>query len=145
VNRRAPSFIRIQQLSDIGTTPSGNGDQPGRPPAPAVAAQREWSGPCWGKNRDEQNVLCLHGAQPFFDDGVSIVKEEYDVYDYLPQVADRGRPTSPNPARRAETERHRSKVALKLSNPSTNPARGYRTVRRCRHSRGRAGSTRRLT
>jgi hypothetical protein len=43
------------------------------------------SGLYWGKNRGEQNVFYLHGALPFFDDGVSIVKEEYDAYNYLLQ------------------------------------------------------------
>jgi len=37
----------------------------------------------WGKHRDEQNVFYLHGALPFFDAGVSVIKEEYDVYNYL--------------------------------------------------------------
>jgi hypothetical protein len=43
----------------------------------------EWSELYWGKNRKEQNVFYLHGALPFFDDGVAIVKEEYDAYNYL--------------------------------------------------------------
>ncbi len=42
-----------------------------------------WSDLMWGKYRDEQNVFYLHGALPFFDSGVAIVKEEYDVYNYL--------------------------------------------------------------
>jgi len=37
----------------------------------------------WGKYRDTQNVYYLHGALPFFDTGVEIVKEEYDAYNYL--------------------------------------------------------------
>jgi len=44
-----------------------------------------WSDLTWGKHRDEQNVFYLHGALPFFDAGVSVVKEEYDVYNYLLQ------------------------------------------------------------
>jgi hypothetical protein len=47
--------------------------------------EQEWSGLYWGKNRDDQNVFYLHGALPFFDDGVSIIKEEYDAYNYLLQ------------------------------------------------------------
>ena len=39
----------------------------------------------WGKNRDEQNVFYLHGALPFFDNGVAVIKEEYDEYNYLLQ------------------------------------------------------------
>lgn len=42
-----------------------------------------WSDLIWGKHRDEQNVFYLHGALPFFDTGVAVVKEEYDVYNYL--------------------------------------------------------------
>ncbi len=44
-----------------------------------------WSELFWGKHRDEQNVFYLHGALPFFDAGVSVIKEEYDVYNYLLQ------------------------------------------------------------
>jgi len=45
----------------------------------------EWSELLWGKNRAEQNVFYLHGALQFFDAGASIVKEEYDAYNYLLQ------------------------------------------------------------
>lgn len=44
---------------------------------------QEWSDLIWGKNRSKQNVFYLHGALPFFDSGVCVVKEEYDVYNYL--------------------------------------------------------------
>lgn len=44
-----------------------------------------WSELTWGKHRDEQNVFYLHGALQFFDNGVAVVKEEYDVYNYLLQ------------------------------------------------------------
>ena len=46
---------------------------------------QEWSELVWGKNRDDQNVFYLHGALPFFDTGTAVVKEEYDVYNYLLQ------------------------------------------------------------
>lgn len=42
-------------------------------------------GVIWGKRRDKQNVFYLHGALQFFDSGVAVVKEEYDVYNYLLQ------------------------------------------------------------
>jgi hypothetical protein len=45
----------------------------------------EWSELTWGKNRDDQNVFYLHGALPFFDNGVAVVKEEYDLYNHLLQ------------------------------------------------------------
>lgn len=49
-----------------------------------------WSELVWGKNRDEQNTFYLHGALPFFDTGVNIVKEEYDGARYLLQnISDR--------------------------------------------------------
>lgn len=44
-----------------------------------------WSGLIWGKNRDTQKMFYLHGALPFFDDGVAIIKEEYDAHNYLLQ------------------------------------------------------------
>lgn len=46
---------------------------------------QEWSDLLWGINRSKQNVFYLHGALPFFDNGVAVVKEEYDVYNYLLQ------------------------------------------------------------
>ncbi len=42
-----------------------------------------WSDLTWGKYREKQNVFYLHGALPFFDSGVAVLKEEYDVYNYL--------------------------------------------------------------
>jgi len=42
-----------------------------------------WSELVWGKHRDEQNVFYVHGALPFFDSGVAVVKEEYDQQNYL--------------------------------------------------------------
>ena len=47
--------------------------------------EQVWSDLTWGKYRNEQNVFYLHGALPFFDDGVAVIKEEYDVYKYLLQ------------------------------------------------------------
>ena len=44
-----------------------------------------WSELVWGKHRDDQNVFYLHGALPLFDDGVAVIKEEYDEYNYLLQ------------------------------------------------------------
>lgn len=32
----------------------------------------------WGNNKETQNVFYLHGALPIFDDGIEIIKEEYD-------------------------------------------------------------------
>jgi hypothetical protein len=32
----------------------------------------------WGNHKEDQNIFYLHGALPLFDDGIEIVKEEYD-------------------------------------------------------------------
>ncbi len=49
-----------------------------------------WSELMWGKHRDDQNVFYMHGALHFFDAGVAVIKEEYDVYNYLLQkISDR--------------------------------------------------------
>jgi hypothetical protein len=45
--------------------------------------EQVWSELTWGKNRSEQNVFYLHGALPLFDNGVAVIKEEYDEYNYL--------------------------------------------------------------
>jgi Domain of unknown function (DUF4917) len=42
-----------------------------------------WSELMWGKSRDSQNVFYLHGALQFFDDGVKVLKEEYDAFNFL--------------------------------------------------------------
>ncbi|MDB4901932.1 MAG: hypothetical protein JWQ63_1213 [Mucilaginibacter sp.] len=43
----------------------------------------EYSELRWGKHKDEQNIYYLHGTLPIFDDGILIVKEEYDTEHYL--------------------------------------------------------------
>ncbi|WP_287373166.1 DUF4917 family protein [Prosthecochloris sp.] len=45
--------------------------------------EQEWSELMWGKHHDEQNVFYLHGALPFFDSGIAVIKEQYDNYNYL--------------------------------------------------------------
>ncbi|NCB39669.1 MAG: DUF4917 family protein [Erysipelotrichia bacterium] len=45
--------------------------------------EQNWSELIWGKYRDTQNIFYLHGALPFFDTGVSVVKEEYNQFNYL--------------------------------------------------------------
>ena len=39
----------------------------------------------WGKYKKEQSIYYLHGALPLFDNGIDIVKEEYDTENYLLQ------------------------------------------------------------
>jgi hypothetical protein len=52
----------------------------------ATGEEEQWSDELiWGKNRETQNVFYLHGALPFFDDGVNVIKETYDEYNYLLQ------------------------------------------------------------
>ncbi len=54
------------------------------------AEEQQWSELIWGKHRAEQNVFYLHGALPFFDDGVDVIKEEYDGQSNLLQkISDR--------------------------------------------------------
>lgn len=45
--------------------------------------EQVWSELIWGKHREEQNVFYLHGALPFFDNGIEVIKEEYDQYNFL--------------------------------------------------------------
>jgi len=45
--------------------------------------EQEWSELTWGINRDTQNVFYLHGALQFFDAGIAVTKEEYNVFNYL--------------------------------------------------------------
>jgi hypothetical protein len=45
--------------------------------------EQEWSELRWGKNKDKQNIYYIHGALPYFDAGIEIVKEEYDQQGYL--------------------------------------------------------------
>lgn len=47
--------------------------------------EQDWSELLWGKNREDQNVFYVHGALQFFDNGISVIKEEYDAYNYLLQ------------------------------------------------------------
>ena len=47
------------------------------------AEEQVWSELTLGKHRDEQNMFYLHGALPFFDTGIAVIKEEYDEYNYL--------------------------------------------------------------
>lgn len=42
-----------------------------------------WSELTWGKHRETQNIFYLHGALPFFDTGVAVVKEEYSQFNFL--------------------------------------------------------------
>jgi len=51
---------------------------------PGIAPEDiEWSELFWGRNKKDQNVFYVHGALPFFDSGVEIIKEEYDHGAYL--------------------------------------------------------------
>lgn len=37
----------------------------------------------WGKYKDQQSIYYLHGALPLFDNGTDIVKEEYNIGEFL--------------------------------------------------------------
>ena len=45
---------------------------------PVPEDQIELSELRWGNNREKQNIFYLHGALPLFDDGIEIIKEQYD-------------------------------------------------------------------
>jgi len=49
----------------------------------ASKEEQVWSELTWGKNKENQNVFYLHGALPFFDGGISVVKEQYNSRNYL--------------------------------------------------------------
>lgn len=42
----------------------------------------------WLFYKTDHDVFYLHGALPFFDSGVAVVNEEYDIYNYLLQKID---------------------------------------------------------
>lgn len=63
----------------------GCGREPENPDEFVPSEEQTWSELTWGKHRDKQNVFYLHGALPFFDNGIAVTKEEYDVYNYLLQ------------------------------------------------------------
>lgn len=44
---------------------------------------REYSELRWGKYKESQTVFYLHGALPFFDNGIDIIKETYTSQHYL--------------------------------------------------------------
>lgn len=43
----------------------------------------QWSELRWGNNKSGQNVHYVHGAMHLFDDGIDVIKEEYDSGAYL--------------------------------------------------------------
>lgn len=61
----------------------GFGRELENPDEVAKGEEQQWSELIWGKHKDKQNVFYVHGALPFFDTGVEIIKEEYDGTNYL--------------------------------------------------------------
>lgn len=45
--------------------------------------EKEYSELRWGKHRGTQSIYYLHGALPIFDNGIDIIKEEYDSEHYI--------------------------------------------------------------
>lgn len=43
----------------------------------------------WGKHKEGQNIFYLHGTLPIFDDGIEIIKEEYDGNPILENIKNR--------------------------------------------------------
>ena len=60
----------------------GFGRELENPDEVAKGEDQQWSELIWGKNKNEQNAFYVHGALPFFDTGIEIVKEEYDAMHY---------------------------------------------------------------
>lgn len=61
----------------------GFGRELENPDEVATGKDEQWSELIWGKYKDTQNVYYVHGALPFFDTGIDIVKEEYNGTNYL--------------------------------------------------------------
>jgi len=60
---------------------------------PVPEDQVELSELRWGNNRETQNIFYVHGALQLFDDGIEIVKEEYDgnfILDNIKTRMDKG-------------------------------------------------------
>jgi hypothetical protein len=49
----------------------------------ALGEEPQFSELRWGKHKSNQTIFYIHGALPLFDDGIDIVKEEYDNQNYL--------------------------------------------------------------
>lgn len=69
--------------NDIIHHVDGFGREVTNPIEVAAGKDAEFGDLVWGKRQDEQNVFYLHGALPFFDDGIRIIKEEYDGDNYI--------------------------------------------------------------
>lgn len=61
----------------------GFGREAENPDEIMLGEEPEFSELLWGKYRSSQTIFYLHGALPLFDDGVDIVKEEYDNQNFL--------------------------------------------------------------
>ena len=61
----------------------GFGRELENPDEVAKGEEPQWSELIWGQYKNKQNVFYIHGALPFFDTGIKIVKEEYDGVNYL--------------------------------------------------------------
>lgn len=68
-------------IDGFGRDREDDADDPDREP--------EYSELRWGKYKSEQNVYYLHGALPIFDQGIDIIKEEYDGNYLLEKIEDR--------------------------------------------------------
>jgi hypothetical protein len=74
----------VLMRNDILNHVDGCGRELENPDESVPAEDQSWSDELiWGKYRDDQNVFYLHGALPFFDNGIAVTKEEYDEYNYL--------------------------------------------------------------
>jgi hypothetical protein len=61
----------------------GFGREAENPDEIIIGDEPEFSELRWGKHKADQTIFYIHGALPLFDDGIDIVKEEYDNQNYL--------------------------------------------------------------
>jgi hypothetical protein len=80
----------VLMRNEIMTSIDGFGRERENPDEYVPPEELEYSELRWGKYKKEQNIFYVHGALPFFDTGVEIVKEEYDSQHYLmKKISDR--------------------------------------------------------
>lgn len=73
----------VLMRNGTATHVDGCGRELENPDESIPAEEQIWSELIWGKHRDRQNVFYLHGALQFFDNGASVIKEEYGAHKYL--------------------------------------------------------------
>ncbi|CDL86271.1 DUF4917 family protein [Xenorhabdus cabanillasii] len=76
-------WVLMRQHSNFSNISDGFGRQLENPEEVRQGEDQQWSDLIWGPNMETQRIHYLHGALHIFDDGVEIVKEQYDQDNYL--------------------------------------------------------------